>query len=123
MKYDDEEQQILPVRGSPISALANAETDQTAKNEVASPALDRIRGSENGGAAYDSPARPVSEPEQVKPETAAVGPDLKPLEGGESENREAGAAKEEPQSPPSKESCGLRLLDDHRVDSMIATKG
>ncbi|XP_031398035.1 protein TIME FOR COFFEE [Punica granatum] len=125
VKYDDENQPILPVRGSPIPAPSKADTDQAAKVGSTSPNLDRARGSataENGGTPYDlATAKPVAEPEPVKPETAAVGPDSKPLPVGESEIREAGAAKEEPQSSPKKESCGLRLHDD-RMDSMTATK-
>lgn len=125
MKYDDENQLTPPVRGSLISTMGKAETYQEAKIETGSPDLESVRGSaaaaENGGTPYDLAAKPSSELELVKPENPAVVPDSEPSQGRESGNREAGAAKEERQSSPKKESCGLPL-DDDRVDSMIMTK-
>lgn len=124
MKYDQENQLTLAVQGSLISTTGKSEPGQAAKIEAGSPDLDSVRGSsaaENGGTTYDLAAKPTSESELVKLENTAVVPDLKPSEGRESGNREADAAKEERQSSPEKESCGLRL-DDDRADSKITTK-
>ncbi|KAK4773197.1 hypothetical protein SAY87_028216 [Trapa incisa] len=126
MKYDEENQLTQPVRGSLSSTLGKIEVGQAAKVEAGSPDLDNLRGSaasacENGGTPHDSAAKQMSEPELGKSESTAVMPDSEACEGRESGNQEPGAAKDERQSSPMKESFRLPS-GDARVNSMIMSK-
>ncbi|GLT53181.1 hypothetical protein SLA2020_264700 [Shorea laevis] len=120
VKYDDESPSIFTVRNSPIST--KAEIDQPAKIDVlSSPKLEKKPGSaaENGGVPNElanpqavlasSEAQPES---TAKPESNHLS-DSKTLTG-ESEGKDVGTSKEEPQSPK-KESPVVRV-DDNRDD-------
>ncbi|XP_059434987.1 protein TIME FOR COFFEE isoform X2 [Corylus avellana] len=122
VKYDDENPSIFTVRNSPISTTTKAEIDQPAKIEASSsPNVEKKPGSvaENGGVPNDlanpqvvlvsSEAPPES---TAKPESHPLS-DSKPLTG-ESEGKDVGSSKEEPQSPK-KESPVVRV-DDNRED-------
>jgi hypothetical protein len=122
VKYDDENPSIFTVRNSPISTTTKAEIDQPAKIEASSsPNLEKKSGSvaENGGVPNDlanpqvvlvsSEAPPES---TAKPESHLLS-DSKPVTG-ESEGKDVGSSKEEPQSP--KKESPLVRVDDSRDD-------
>ena len=122
MKYDDENPTIFTGRNSPISATTKAEMDQSAKMETS----EKNTGSaaENGGVSYElgssqvvqPPSVEVAQPESsmiIKPESNVLS-DSKALTN-ESENKDVGVSKEEPQSP--KKEAPVVRLDDNRDDA------
>lgn len=122
VKYDDESPSIFTVRNSPISTTTKAEIDQPAKiDALSSPKLEKKPGSaaENGGVPNDlANPRAVLASSEAQPESTAK-PESNHLSDsktltGESEGKDVGTSKEEPQSPK-KESPVVRV-DDNRDD-------
>jgi hypothetical protein len=125
VKYDDESP-IFTVRNSPISSATKAEMDHSAKIETSSPNLEKNTGSaaENGGVLYELASSqgvppPASSEAAQQPESCTIKPESNVLSDSkvlivESENKDVGVSKEEPQSPK-RESPVLRL-DDNRDD-------
>lgn len=126
MKYDDENAATFSLRNSPISSTAKPEADQPTNAEIPSSNVEKVAGSavENGGVSNESgnsqalPPTSESHLESMKVETASAMSNSKPLTE-ESEGKDLGTSKEEPQSPL-KESNGPRLED--KREDMTATK-
>ena len=123
VKYDDENTATFSLRNSPISSRAKAEADQPPTNaEIPSSNVDKVSGSagENvvSNESANSLALPESRPESMKVDATSAMPNSKPLTE-ESDGKDLGSSKEEPQSPL-KESNGPRLED--KREDMTATK-
>lgn len=127
VKYDDENAATFSLRNSPISSTTKAEAaDQPITAEIPSSNVEKVSGSagENGGVSNESgnsqavPTTSESHPESMKVEPASAMSNSKPLTE-ESQCKDLGTSKEEPQSPL-KESNGPRLED--KREDMTATK-